>query len=381
MKESEIGNKVQIPEATERVAYIRIIVDNMEKALEFYTALGLVAVNDDTRNDSDSSPLVCLLQSPARRFLGQPYILLEEKQVGEHNNNNNTTPLPQLHAAEHVGIARMCLVVKNVKETVAKLAAESGFLHPMAEPVDGNLPGESNMDVTVAAFRDPTSNNIVELLSFSNPSILIKLASRFIYMYPLILHVSINVTNYKTSLNAYKTGLGFEISKDFGRFNGGGQHDDEIDGGSRLHRAIAIPDPGIASHVSLLKLSKDKIFVVEMMQWENPQTTYTHFDASANWNCPNVCIGILVRSSDDDMATAMKIDDLTTTTSASSSDPITSPTKVEKNSTTLVRWQQYHCDNSQRQQLPPPLGLMTVVTALDPNGMPIEIVAYCKQQT
>lgn len=111
---------------------------------------------------------------------------------------------------------------------------------------------------------------------------------------------------------------------------------------------MAVPDPGIAAHVSLIKLPKDRLFVVEMMQWEDPVTTRKTVVGT-----PAVSIAVVVHNVDSILDQMIHKND-------------------NMNEESLWRLS----SGPIPVLLPPPIGSATSATILDPNGMPVELVSY-----
>jgi len=240
-----------------QVAYIRIRTSNLDKSVKFYTDLGLVCEEDtptDLSNDEEHVKYV-LLKSP-KQLPGQPLLLLEY----------DLTRKVRKASASDVGYARICLLVKDVHTTEKHM--ESLGYTPIS-PAITDRPGSpdektgknTNAPVTIIAYRD-CDYNMVELVSLTG--MMYAAISTFnklnLLEFPAWVHVNINTTSFDKAYEAYNSGFGFVTDVDYGRVV------------NTLYQALKIPDPGIAKNVQLIKLPKTN-FSVDIIEWEDPQTT------------------------------------------------------------------------------------------------------------
>jgi len=235
----------------DQVAYIRIRTSNLDKSVKFYTDLGLVHASDDTT----SNEKYALLKSP-KQLPGQPLLLLEYDPTRE----------VRTATASDVGYARICLLVKDVHATEKQMKSLG---HDAISPAITDRPGSpdektgknTNAPVTIIAYRD-CDYNMVELVSLTG--MMYAAVSTFnklnLLDFPAWVHVNINTTSFEKTYEAYNRGFGFVTDVDYGRVV------------NTLYQALKIPDPGIAKNVQLIKLPKTN-FSVDLIEWEDPQTT------------------------------------------------------------------------------------------------------------
>jgi len=235
----------------DQVAYIRIRTSNLKEAVKFYTDLGLVHASDDTT----SNEKYVLLKSP-KQLPGQPLLLLEYDPAREVRTTT----------ASDVGYARICLLVKDVHSTEKQM--KSLGYEPISKPVtdrpgspDERTGKNTNAMVTIIAYRD-YDNNMVELVSLTG--MMYAAISSFNKLgmldFPAWVHVNINTTSFDKAYEAYNHDFGFVTDVDYGRVV------------NTLYQALKIADPGIAKNVQLIKLPKTN-FSVDLIEWEDPQTT------------------------------------------------------------------------------------------------------------
>jgi len=236
----------------DQVAYVRIRTSNLEKAVKFYTDLGLVRASD---NIDTSNEKYVLLKSPIQ-LPGQPLLLLEFDPTREVRIAN----------ASDVGYARICLLVKDVYTTEKQMKL-LGY-EPISKAItdrpgspDEKTGKNTNAPVTIIAYRD-CDYNMVELVSLTG--MMYAAISTFnklnLLDFPAWVHVNINTTSFEKTYEAYNRGFGFVTDVDYGRVV------------NTLYQALNIADPGIAKQVQLIKLPKTN-FSVDLIEWEDPQTT------------------------------------------------------------------------------------------------------------
>jgi hypothetical protein len=154
------------------------------------------------------------------------------------------------------------IAVESVTKEMDRLRS-LGF-EPIASAVTDRPgdPSEKNSPVTIVGYSDP-DNNMVELVSSMTggvAAVLKTLKLLGVVRFPMWVHINANATSFEKSWKAYQQ-LGFTMNVDYKR----------VENRLYLYQALAIPDPGIAKQVSLIKPPKG-MFNIDLIEWEDPVT-------------------------------------------------------------------------------------------------------------
>uniref|UniRef100_A0A7S1UWK2 VOC domain-containing protein n=1 Tax=Grammatophora oceanica TaxID=210454 RepID=A0A7S1UWK2_9STRA len=233
------------------VSHVVVRCVDLEKSLRFYQAIGFLEASR-----TEASILLSLPQGSTYK----PFLLFQQVDA--------KIPLPSSnwHAAM-AGYGRVAFVVPSVQTYVERMKEEFG-LAPIADPITDtpkDKEGKPLHRITLAAWRDPDGVivEVIENNDFKMRALLATFHAFGAFQYPIWLHCNINATNYDRTWAAFQD-LGFEMENDYGRVV------------NKLYQSLAIPDPGIAKKVALIKAKHDAFHVDliewDLIEWENSKT-------------------------------------------------------------------------------------------------------------
>ena len=276
---------------TTAVSHVHLQVSDLQKSKKFYLDLGFDLISEEGKS------MMALFKVPSAsstinplKKQQVPFLLLEQT-----SSSSSKPPSQSNNSAADAGYARMCLLTRDYTQELARL--ESLGYKAIRPPVT-DLPGDpkdKNALVTIFAILDP-DGTMVEYVSMSGATKVLLGALQIVGVlrFPMWVHININATNYNRSWEACQE-LGFVMEKDYGKV------------ANNLYKALAIPSPGIAKAVSLIKIPKTQ-FMVDLIEWEDPKTTIIKtrtFDP--------ICIAITVND------VSFKLEELLTSTDSDES--------------------------------------------------------------